>query len=360
LQVPAYAIAQIAAIIDLVRRRRIDLLNSHWLVPQGFSGAIARQFCPGLTHVVHAHAGDVFMLNRVPGGGALARFVLAHSDAAAASGSHVRDTLDRLIGRRSHAVLQPMGADPEIFAPDAPADSATQAPAEAAQFPDGFLLFYGRLVEKKGAIHLIRAMPQVHQHRPGLGLVVIGSGPLERDLRQEASRLGIAHRVAFLGALPQQRIAQYLRLCRAAVVPSVIDSRGETEGMPTVVLEAMAAGARVIGSAVDGIPDVIGNARNGWLCRPGDPDDLARTILTALDCPDPAPIMQAARQTAAQFDWPSVARRYWALLRDARRKRASPLSAPRDIAPAPGPAHGSTHEAAPWDYSSGEDAGNPC
>jgi glycosyltransferase involved in cell wall biosynthesis len=93
-------------------------------------------------------------------------------------------------------------------------------------------------------------------------------------------------------------------------VPSIIDSRGETEGMPTVVIEAMAAGVPVVGSAVDGIPDIIRHGENGWLCREKDPEHLAETILAALDQSDDQRIRRAAAQTAEQHDWPRVAERY--------------------------------------------------
>ena len=114
----------------------------------------------------------------------------------------------------------------------------------------------------------------------------------------------------FVGRKGHAEIGRYLRGCRVAVVPSIVDRHGETEGMPTVVIEAMAAGARVVGSAVDGIPDVIRHGANGWLCRPADPAHLAAAVLRALDDPAQSPIAAGARETADRFDWPRVADRY--------------------------------------------------
>jgi glycosyltransferase involved in cell wall biosynthesis len=145
--------------------------------------------------------------------------------------------------------------------------------------------------------------------------VVIGAGSLETALRAEAQRLGLEASVRFLGSQSQSVIAQYLHSCRAAVVPSIIDRRGETEGMPTVVLEAMAAGARVVASEVAGIPDVIGHGQNGWLARPADPGDLADKVLLALDDPSESPVIHAALATADDYAWPRVAERYMDVLR---------------------------------------------
>jgi glycosyltransferase involved in cell wall biosynthesis len=102
------------------------------------------------------------------------------------------------------------------------------------------------------------------------------------------------------------------------VVPSIIDSRGETEGMPTVILEAMAAGKRVVASDVDGIPDVVRHGRNGWLVKPRDPISLAAGLCQALRDPDDTRILEA-RKTAEHYAWPALSRRYADCLRnDAR------------------------------------------
>ena len=99
-----------------------------------------------------------------------------------------------------------------------------------------------------------------------------------------------------------------------ACVPSIIDSRGETEGMPTVVLEAMASGIKVVGSHVDGIPDVLRHRVNGWLAEPADADALAEAILEALTSSNAAAIATGGVSTARQHDWSELAREYAEIL----------------------------------------------
>jgi glycosyltransferase involved in cell wall biosynthesis len=94
--------------------------------------------------------------------------------------------------------------------------------------------------------------------------------------------------------------------------------------MPTVVVEAMAAGARVVGSAVDGIPDVIRHGENGWLCRPADPGDLADKILCALADGSPSAILEQSARTADALDWSAVAARYAAVFRELAAAPAEP------------------------------------
>lgn len=310
LQVPGFLWAQARALRRLVRRRRIRVVNSHWMVPQGLTAAWVRGRQARFVHLLHVHAADVYLLGRLPMGSALARYVVRRADAVFADGSHVRDALDALLDEPSNAVLQPMGAHVASF-------RKTGALAQR-RFPDGFLLFVGRFVEKKGVVYLLRALPRIRERFPGVGLVLIGYGPLEQELRLETRRLEIEDAVDFAGARPHEEVVRHLQACRLAVVPSIVDSRGETEGMPTVVVETMAAGVRVVACAVDGIPDLVRHGENGWLCRPRDPADLAEKIMLALDDPTPSPVVEAALATAEDYDWPRVAANYLARLREIR------------------------------------------
>lgn len=313
LQVPGFFAAQAAATRRLVRRHAIDVVNAHWLVPQGVAAVAGLTGLPGVTLTLHVHAGDVYLLQKLPFGAAVARRVAGRCGAIVASGSHVRDTLDRLLGRPSGAVLQPMGVHTERFRQ---VGGATPVP-EAAEFPDGYLVTVGRLVEKKGTRYLIEALPRLLERRPGLGLVVVGGGPLLGDLRERAAALGVAGAVRFVGARPHGDVVRYLRDARVAVVPSIIDSHGETEGMPTTVVEALAAGKPVVGSRVDGIPDVIRHGVNGWLVEEKDPAALADRIAAVLDDPASATVGPDA---AAEFDWAAIGERYFRYLADARAK----------------------------------------
>lgn len=301
MQVPFLLLAQAISVGRLVRTERIDVVNSHWMVPQGLTAAWARGRRARFRHVLHVHAADVYLLAKLPLGGRIARYVLNRTDQVLADGSHVRDALDRLVGRSSHAVLQPMGAWLEEF----------RAPVSAppSPFPGGHLAFVGRLVEKKGVVYLLRALALVRRRHPDLGLLVMGSGPLQAELEAEAQRLQLTEAVVFMGTVSHDELVRQLRGSRLAVVPSIIDSKGETEGMPTVVVEMMAAGLPVVGTDVNGIPDLIEHGRNGWLARPADEEDLASQIDAALAA-DTIGILSAADETVARFDWPRIADRY--------------------------------------------------
>lgn len=312
IQPPLLVAAQVRATRVLASQLGAALVNSHWLVPQGLSSALARGASssrPRFRHVLSVHAADVQLLERWPGGAQLARFVIARSDAVLAVGSHVRDSLDRLLGRPSGARLEPMGASLALW-------QSAAAPPSDPPLPRDYLLFVGRFSEKKGVTYLLQALPRVREHHPQLGLVLVGHGALEAELRDEVHAVGLDRAVVFAGRRSHAEIAGYLRGARLAVVPSIVDRYGETEGMPTVVAEALAAGQRVVASAVDGIPDLIRHGENGWLCRPKDPEDLAARILDALRDAEPSRVRERALETARRHDWTQVALRYAELFRE--------------------------------------------
>lgn len=313
LQVLPYVAAQVAATRRLARRLRADVVNTHWIVPQGLSAAIARGRDGAFRHAVTLHGGDAHLIRRLPFGRPLARLVADRSDALLAVSSNVRANLDAALGRPSGARLQPMGVHVARF---------REGPRAESPFPDGHLLFVGRLIAIKGVSVLLRALPAVRAAHPGVGLVVIGDGPFAPALRWLAADLGITEAVHFLGALPHAQVAAHLRGCRAAVVPSIRDEDGREEGMPAVVAEALAAGARVVASDSGGIPDVLRDGENGWLARPGDPEHLAVRILEALAAPPGSGIDRNAAAAAAQLDWEAVARAYLSVFEAMLRQRA--------------------------------------
>jgi len=308
-QVPFFFLSQVLALRRVIKEKQPHVVNSHWMIPQGLSAAFLRRRKGSFRHVLHVHAAGIYLLRRLPLGRLIARYVVRGTDFIFADGSHVRDTLDELLGYPSGAVLRPMGVNSALFG------GGEGGRPVSVPFEDGYVLFFGRFSEKKGVEYLLEAMPKVLVERPRVGLVLIGYGNREEALRRLVAELGIGESVSFAGRQPHQEIVRYLHGCRAAVVPSIVDSKGETEGMPTVVVEALAAGARVVASAVDGIPDVVEHGVNGWLCREKDPEDLAAKILLALADPDPSEMRQAALATGRRFDWQEVANEYLEIFR---------------------------------------------
>jgi glycosyltransferase involved in cell wall biosynthesis len=140
---------------------------------------------------------------------------------------------------------------------------------------DGPVLGLGvRLTEQKGITHLLDAMKMVVSHYPDTTLVIAGDGPLEEELKQKAGRLGIDKNVRFIG--PRLDIPELLNLFDLYVLPSL------WEGLPMVLLEAMAAGCPIVCTDVGGASTAVTHEVNGLLVKPADPDALSSAILSLL------------------------------------------------------------------------------
>lgn len=179
---------------------------------------------------------------------------------------------------------------------------AAQAPA-----PPCFL-FVGRFVEKKGIAHLLDAYRRLDAQGIAVGLTLIGDGPLGDRLRREAKSMP---RVNFLGWQPQSEVRRWMRGAIAVCVPSIEAAAGDAEGLPNVVLEAMAAGAPVVASRSAGIGEAVVDGSTGLLVPPADPASLADALRRLAADPDLRATMgEAARRRAAQeFDAVTQSRR---------------------------------------------------
>jgi glycosyltransferase involved in cell wall biosynthesis len=311
-QVAGFLACEARALGSLTSAMRADVVHSHWLLPQGLAAAWARGRAGRFAHVTTLHGSDAHLLERFPGARSLARWINARSDAVIAAATPLRDRLDIVLGHSSGATVLPVGVNTALFR------SALHSHV-ASTFPDGHLLFVGRLVPIKGLDVLLRALQIVRKRIPGLGLVVLGGGPEAPSLRETSRSLGLDPWVNFAGTADRATVSAQLQACRSAVLPSVVDRTGHAEGMPAVVLEALASGARLIATDAGGIPDVVVPGYNGWLARPGDPGDLAATILRALE----APVPPGAQKTADAHDWSVVAERHLAIYEGALRRAAA-------------------------------------
>ncbi|MEM9421823.1 MAG: glycosyltransferase family 4 protein [Pseudomonadota bacterium] len=134
---------------------------------------------------------------------------------------------------------------------------------------DGPLVFIGRFSEQKGVPLLIDAARLLKERRPDVPLEMVGGGELLEAVRAKVDEGGLEGDVSFLGYLSSDDVQKTLSRARALVVPSF------AEGLPVVIMEAMAAGRPVISTAINGIPELVEDEVNGRLVVAGDVEALA-------------------------------------------------------------------------------------
>jgi glycosyltransferase involved in cell wall biosynthesis len=143
----------------------------------------------------------------------------------------------------------------------------------------------GRLRREKGQSVLLEAMAIVRREIPSVLLLVVGDGPDRNDLQRQASLLGMGDNVRWLGQHEADKVFQLYGIMDVVAVPSIF------EGFGLVAAEAMAAGLPVVGSAVDGLAEIIADHETGRLVPPEDPDALAAALIQLLGAPQTAAMM---------------------------------------------------------------------
>ena len=153
----------------------------------------------------------------------------------------------------------------------------------------------GRLIEKKGMDDTILALSKLHQQGIDFRLEIGGDGPLNDYLQEIAKKHDLIDKIEFKGSIPNDRVYDWLKNLDIFVLACKEDSKGDRDGIPVVLMEAMLAGVPVISTNISGIPELIQDEQSGFLAQPSDPESLASTINKVLHWPDIARITQVAR-----------------------------------------------------------------
>jgi colanic acid/amylovoran biosynthesis glycosyltransferase len=283
------------AVLDELRATDPVILHAHF-GPDGFKAApLARRL--GVPLVVTFHGYDASQSispragarawwygRRLPCLGGAATRVLAVSD-------YIRG---RLIERGLHAddvVTHYIGVDTDRFSPS----------PLAARTP-GLVLAVGRFVEKKGFGDLVEAFGGVAARVGHARLVILGDGPLRAALAARATAAGLP--VTMPGAVSSDAVREWLHQAEVVAIPSVTAPNGDTEGLPTILTEAMACGVPVVGTRHAGIPEAVVEGVTGALVGERSPEDLAQALIGLLQDPARASSfgIEARSRAVARFD----------------------------------------------------------
>src|SRR5947209_3278765 len=253
-----------ASVRDAFRRAvaefRPDILHAPWAYPDGWA-AVRLGHAAGLPVTIRVHGSDIRLLDRYPARRRPTEQALRAADGVIAVSRELRDLIVGMGVDPGRIIINYEGVDPSLFHP---------GPRDAARRDAGLdragkrLLFIGNLVWVKAVDVLLDACARVRRAGLRFELDVVGQGPFRGSLEAQARRLGLDG-VHFRGALPQTELPDWYRAADVFVLPS------RSEGVPNVVLEAMASHTPVVATRVGGIPEVA----IPEVCRLVPPDDPA-------------------------------------------------------------------------------------
>lgn len=304
--VPGYVASGMAATARLARRGGFDLVHIHWPIPHALFGLAAR-WAAGTPFICTFHGVELTWTREqlsllTP----FLRYVIRTADAVTANSSYTASMIRRVYDRPIDRI--PFGATTDL-----PSGVVIPPRGEGAPFE---ILFAGRLVERKGVHYLLDALARLDPSRNVI-LRIVGDGPMRHELESRAAALGLGERVRFEGFVPAETLARYFAGCDLFVLPAIIDSKGDTEGLGVVLVEALSNARPVIASAAGGIVDVIRDRETGYLVPPADADALATAIARVMDHPAEARALGEAGRAYVEreFSWPVIIERLAALYR---------------------------------------------
>jgi glycosyltransferase involved in cell wall biosynthesis len=309
---PLYGLA--AASRVRTGRAAADLVHAHFLVPNGTLAAAGSGSTP---LVISLHGSDVYLAERSAVMRRAARFALSRAAAIVPCSEDLGSRAVALGADPSRVHVIPYGADPALFSRAIDPSERARLRASLGAGDRKLVLFVGNLVPKKGVTHLIQAAKRLHETHPGILFVAVGDGPLGADLKAEALAAGLTSEdFRFAGAVRWAEIPAWYAAADVFTAPSVVDAAGNVDGLPNVVLEAMATALPVVASRVAGIPMAIRDGETGRLVPPGDPIALGDAIAATLADPARARALGAAarRHLETELTWERIAQRYEALL----------------------------------------------
>ncbi len=302
---PLYLLAARRAVARELATGRWDLLHAHWIVPNGVAAAdLARR----IPLVVGLHGSDVFLAER-PWARPLVARALRRARALTSCSPELARRVEALGFDSRWSRVIPYGVDVGLFTPAGPGRAEWRArlqiPADAPVF-----LGVGRMATKKGFHVLAEVLPGFLAAVPEAHVVLAGGGDLLVELRRATAEL--ADRVHFPGPVLHDELPGLYRAADVFVLPAVHDRAGNVDGLPNVILEAMASGLPVVASAISGVPLAVTDGETGLLVGENERDELARALVALARDPDRRRRLgDAARSRAeSELTWDAVAARY--------------------------------------------------
>jgi len=272
-QIPFFIIFQILAIKKLQKKYDFDIIHAHWIIPQGLAATLFKDLSKWKGSVICTiHGGDIFglqFLNR------LKKWIIKKSTKVTVVSEAIKKEVLKLGVKNTTVEVIPMGVDVEKF--NALKKDITLK--ERYNIEGTFLLFVGRLSEKKGIEYLLKAMPKIIDYAPNSKLLIVGAGELEKALKNKVyKQLNIYDNVIFTGGIPNSDLPKYYATADIFIGPSVVSENGDREGFPVSFMEAMACNTPLVISDIE-VFDPLINEENVLKAKEKSSVEISKNII---------------------------------------------------------------------------------
>ena len=322
--VPFHLFFQYRAMRKLCRETKPDIVYAHWFMsPAIISYFACKPFQIPL--IFTTHASDVSILNKLPFAKSIISRVLNYAAAYTAVSNRTKKKMTDFFSPKEWAAkyeskmsVIPMGTHLNVDALEASLSSSLLQSIGISS-PYKYILAMGRLAEKKGFNHLIEAYGNLSpQQQSEYQLVIAGDGQLKTVLQKQAQELPHDGDIIFPGYVNGDLKAALLSECSVFVMPSIIDSKGDSEGLPVTLMEALSKKRIVIATNVSGAEEVLSEDA-GYLIEQKSAAQISTALNNAfsLTAAQTTKMQSKAGALSLQFDWREIAQRHLVLLRAA-------------------------------------------
>ena len=301
LLIPFFFISQLLNILIICKQEKIDIIHSHWLIPQGLIAAVYKKiFNPKIRIICTIHGSDISGLSSnifKP----IKIWVMNNCDII----TTVSKALKKEVKTITHKKIQVINnaVDSTLFKPRPKSNKIIKN----HYLESDFILFVGRLSPEKGLEYLIDAMALILQNFPKIKLLVIGDGPKKEKMEIKCKELNISDKIIFLGKISNQSLPQYYQSSKMLIVPSL------REGFGINIIESLACANPVIASKVGGITDIIKHKENGILIEPKNHLMIADAVLNLLNSDDLYEYLskKGLESVRDNFSWEKISMQYY-------------------------------------------------
>ncbi|MFC1625809.1 glycosyltransferase [Patescibacteria group bacterium] len=263
-------------LLKVVNKEKIDLINVHWLLPNGLMALIVSKLT-GIPYVVTLPGTDIYLARSNKLFGQVARIIANNSSGIVALNQLFLSRIAKLkVDNIPTRVIHYPVNSKEFY----PSDSGVNDLRERLGLVNSniVIMAIGRLVYKKGFEYLIKAMPEITKNFPNVRLVIGGAGDLMGRLTALAAKLKVDKKIIFTGNVKHNEILSFYNLADVVVTPSVIDPKGNVDGDTVVSFESMACGKPLVVTDFLGVSEVIKDRVHGFIVHPKSSKELASAI----------------------------------------------------------------------------------
>jgi len=288
-------------------KEKPDVLHAHWAFPAGYVAHILSKIFRKKI-VVTIHGGELPLLRKF---NFLRKFVingLNNSSVVIANSNYTKKELMSMGVKEKKIIVEKV--TPNFLKHSENKKSLVEFRRKFVEPDQQIILFFGRLVERKGVEYLIRALNEMETKN--VHLIIAGDGELFEKLRILTKQLQLDSKVTFFGRATDQELASLQEISDIFVCPSIVDSRGMTEYLGLVIPEAMEAGLPVIATSVGGIVDTVKNEVNGLLVEQKNPKAIANAIEKLVSDDDlKKKMIENSKETVKEFSPTVIAQSYF-------------------------------------------------